>query len=381
MMMFETAQRSARLGRWSSVRPPLLILALNLAIIVGVALASPTSEARPHGTDTINAIVGDASWHAVQGGSSIDGADEQGRIRTHLRYALRRLRERDTTSLPLTVQQRRAAVLAALQRYIDRGRFPSRTDDDLPGRRPRFVDDRGTHCAVAYLIADSGEPGLVDEIQRRYEYAEVLDMASDRLVVWAEQHGLSVEELAMIQPRYRSARSLEHVTRVLEASRYRYTLQCARRLTPVPRIVLQLDGQGKRATLSAQTLDPFSYCFVAAAQELLPRLAGVSDSVRHYRRLVALDIVAPQSLLDPTFQRVPLDYATTGCSATSQADPRSMAVTMDSGPDGLTVKVETLPTDPVLASCLQTYLHAQLQHLGTGQKQVHLVRWRRLPRR
>src|SRR5688500_1415253 len=82
------------------------------------------------------------------------------RIRDHLREALAYVEARDVSALSASQRAARAASVAALERYIERGEFPRRTGDPYGERRPRFIDDRGVHCAVGFLIAESGAPEL-----------------------------------------------------------------------------------------------------------------------------------------------------------------------------------------------------------------------------
>src|SRR5689334_2209251 len=142
--------------------------------------------------DPINTVIGDASWTAPR-----PPASEVERIQVHLRYVDHVLRARHVVH-----QAERDAALTSLERYIARGEFPRRTDDAYEGRRPRFIDDRGVHCAVGELIWTSGDPALALAIDRDYEYAYVRDMHSAALVDWADAHGFTIDELATIQPGY-----------------------------------------------------------------------------------------------------------------------------------------------------------------------------------
>src|SRR5688500_767163 len=147
--------------------------------------------AAPATADPINAVIGDVSWTH----GDPDRAGEATRIATHLRYVANRLRMRDGGAL-------RATLLDALDEYIARGEFPRRTDDPYAGRRPRFIDDRGVHCAVGYLIARSGHAELARSIDAEHEYAHVAEIDSPALHAWASAHGFTLAELAMIQPGY-----------------------------------------------------------------------------------------------------------------------------------------------------------------------------------
>ena len=74
----------------------------------------------------------------------------------------------------LTAQQRanREGHLTVLREYAQRGRFPHNHTSTL-ATTPVFVDEHGTHCAVGYLIAQSGRPDLVDDIKTTANLATI----------------------------------------------------------------------------------------------------------------------------------------------------------------------------------------------------------------
>lgn len=150
----------------------------------------------------INAIVGDASWVALHK-SPPDSANEVSRIRTHLNFVIDRLRAAKTDHLTLEQGRCRERALGHLAQYAAAGVFPRRAPDDgFASRRPRFIDDRGVHCAVGELIRRSGDPELARAIDERWEFAFVQEIDSPELARWAESHGFDLHELAMIQPMY-----------------------------------------------------------------------------------------------------------------------------------------------------------------------------------
>ena len=120
---------------------------LLLVVLVRVAAADP-----------MNAVIGDR-------GVPVDTTDETSRIRSHLSFVLHALREAHV-DLGEARRARRAAALGELERYIARGVFPRRMNDAYGERRPRFIDDRGVHCAVADLVAASGAAELARTIKR-----------------------------------------------------------------------------------------------------------------------------------------------------------------------------------------------------------------------
>ena len=179
----------------ASLEPLSKIVALLFLLLL--CFSAPAAA----GPTRINAVIGDESWTALEGSPS--SSDEVARIRTHLLFVHDRLREADTSYLTVDQRQRRARALDDLGEYAEAGVFPQRAPDDgYLGRRPRFIDDRGVHCAVGELIRRSGEPQLAQSIDDRWEYAFVEEIHSPRLAAWSEAHGFDARELAMIQPMY-----------------------------------------------------------------------------------------------------------------------------------------------------------------------------------
>ncbi len=126
---------------------------------------------------------------------------ERRRVREHLRRAERSARRSSTTHLDPLRRRVRALLLDELAAYRARGLFPR--NGTAPGFNPVFVDEVGTRCAVAHLLAASGETALVDDIASRRNLAYVDDLADEaRLVAWLEAAGLSLAEAAAIQPAY-----------------------------------------------------------------------------------------------------------------------------------------------------------------------------------
>lgn len=169
----------------------------------------------------VNAVLGNESYVARHGRPPTGPISETERIRTHLEYVADLLEHADTTHLEHYQLQNRSAALTELRRYARAGEFPQ-NNRPFPGqdRRPRFIDDRGVHCAVAQLIASSGRAQLAADIDRESEYAYVEDIDDPRLLDWAHHHGFERTELAMIQPSYWSAPSLPELGSIPASFRF-----------------------------------------------------------------------------------------------------------------------------------------------------------------
>ncbi|MBT8494352.1 MAG: hypothetical protein KJO07_14955 [Deltaproteobacteria bacterium] len=217
----------------------------------GLAACSVAAE-----SDHINAVVGDRSWSQLRGTAPKAAGDSE-RIAVHLEWVESRLRERTPLGLDPQQRQRRARLLAELEDYRRAGRFPTRSDR-ARGRLPVWVDDQGTHCAVAHLVAASGDQDTVAEVQRKHRFDLVKDMKSMRLGAWAETHGFEVVELAMIQPTYDHGGVHVPTRREQEIARRR-ALAEARKPRPLTREVLERAVNGyvnrdhKRACFGRRT--------------------------------------------------------------------------------------------------------------------------------
>lgn len=140
-------------------------------------------------------------------------------IQAHLLAVERRLREDTPAYLAPSLRARRLALLDRLHAYTLAGRYPHNhqisdphpravpVPDGFQGdphdlRTPVFIDAHGTPCAVADLALWSGAVDLAQEIVAHENTAWLLEMRTPGLAAWQATTGLSLEELAEIQPSY-----------------------------------------------------------------------------------------------------------------------------------------------------------------------------------
>lgn len=137
-----------------------------------------------------------------EGAASVDPDAAHARIAAHLARVEAELRASDIAHLNAAQQAARRRNLDILREYRLHGVFP--INHDFPGQRqPYFVDDYGTPCAMAYLIARSGRLDIVDRVARTKNNALIAELASDpELVAWLDSAGLSADEAGRIQPKY-----------------------------------------------------------------------------------------------------------------------------------------------------------------------------------
>jgi hypothetical protein len=302
------------------------------------------------GADPINAIIGDISAPTAI-------ADDTTRIRTHLTYVLELLRAADTTKLSPPQRAHRQAALASLASYIERGSFPRRTSDIYDGRRPRFIDDRGVPCAVAYLLLASGATELAHAIDAQHEYAYILDIEVPALAEWADDHGLSRLELAMIQPRYGPRHIDERRMRsLLEDRKDSLVLQCAREGAPLETIELHLvgDDKGPKSAKATQR-GAFAECI---ERSLGTRMRG---DPRHGLIATPFDFTVTLTLDSPQKQlETQLGYFGTRCMPKPGPIPKTATIDFSTTATVQSLSVVTSPANTEVAMCIAS---EQLQAL------------------
>jgi len=132
------------------------------------------------------------------------------RIQEHLATVRTALHAADVSHLDAERTAARARALGYLDQYRRHGVFPH--NHVVSDRRTAvFIDEHGTHCAVGYLMARTGDGALARRIADTANLARVADLAGDpELRDWLDRNGLSVLEAAMIQPAYDPERFDDH---------------------------------------------------------------------------------------------------------------------------------------------------------------------------
>ena len=174
-------------------------LSLLLSLLLSWLSCSP-AWSRPVLQTTINAVLGDRSYTERFGTLPTAETHEQLRIQTHLRYVEKLLKSRTPDSITQQLYPRRQHMISLLSQYIQQGIFPSQ--QAYRGRRPHFIDEQGRLCAVGSLVAKTTGLPLAQKINQRYAYHYLPDMQMPELNSWVKDSGLTVQELAMIQPTY-----------------------------------------------------------------------------------------------------------------------------------------------------------------------------------
>lgn len=166
-----------------------------LALLVVIALAPRRAAADASTGGPINAVIGDAGIAGVD-----PAAGEDDRLAAHLAYVEATLRRADVSMLDPVRVRARANNLDRLARYREARQFPHNTY--RAGRVPVFVDATGRRCAVAALAEADLGARAIEAIAATDRLAYLGDIASPTLARWAAGSGLTLRELAMIQPTY-----------------------------------------------------------------------------------------------------------------------------------------------------------------------------------
>lgn len=121
-------------------------------------------------------------------------------IQTRLLHVLRILHENPTDQLSDAQQQQRTTHLLRLTQYREAGNFP--LNYYKKERIPVFIDEHGTHCAVGYLMQQSGYEHLAQRLAGEDNYIWVKDIKDPEVILWQQESGLTLEELKLIQGTY-----------------------------------------------------------------------------------------------------------------------------------------------------------------------------------
>lgn len=138
---------------------------------------------------------------------AIEFATDGDLIQYHLEQVVSILRSRSSVHLTEEQGKNRSHLLEVLATYAERKVFPTNLYHTI--RTPYFIDNFGVHCAVGYLIQQSGNEGLALAISEEFNYNYIEDIQSPELLVWAENFGFTVDELKWIQPTYSPSQPMQ----------------------------------------------------------------------------------------------------------------------------------------------------------------------------
>ncbi len=144
------------------------------------------------------------NWKKYEGRLPVSGARVfiSGReyIQAHLSSVLTILATNPVTDLNAAQYRSRLHLISLLEEYGKAGNFP--VNYYRHQRIPVFIDEHATHCAVGYLLQQTGHQNIALRIAAADNYAWVKDIKDSGLLAWQQSSGLSVEELKLIQGAY-----------------------------------------------------------------------------------------------------------------------------------------------------------------------------------
>lgn len=121
-------------------------------------------------------------------------------IQAHLLLVCKSLTKNKPNNLNEDQLKSRLQLIQVLREYASEKVFP--TNLYHAERTPYFVDDFGVHCAVGYLMSQSGSKELVAAIRANENYSYIADIKTPGVSEWAFEHGFTIDELKWIQPGY-----------------------------------------------------------------------------------------------------------------------------------------------------------------------------------
>ncbi|MNU56839.1 hypothetical protein D3C71_459400 [compost metagenome] len=127
---------------------------------------------------------------------------DQQYIQTHLEFVLSTLKSADLSNLTKDQREMRAHLTEVLSDYRLQGVFP--VNYHRSERIPVFIDEMDRHCAVGYLMKETGYENLARQISKADNYIWVKDLSGEEVLKWQGMSGFTLEELKLIQGAYES---------------------------------------------------------------------------------------------------------------------------------------------------------------------------------
>jgi hypothetical protein len=121
-------------------------------------------------------------------------------VQAHLLNVLAILQSNPVSQLDAAQYRSRMHLLQLLDGYRLAGNFPVNYYHDK--RTPVFIDPANTHCAVGYLLQQTGHEDVALRVAATDNYAWVKDIQDTGLLEWQRSSGLSLEELKLVQGAY-----------------------------------------------------------------------------------------------------------------------------------------------------------------------------------
>lgn len=133
-------------------------------------------------------------------GMAIDFNSDSEYIEAHLRNVIPILKQNPVDHLSDEQLRARLFLINTLEGYCNSGNFP--INYHFAERTPVFIDEHGTHCAVGYLLQQSGYDHVAQRIAANENFAWVKDISDEAIPSLQQASGLSLEEVKLIQGAY-----------------------------------------------------------------------------------------------------------------------------------------------------------------------------------
>ncbi|PWH86862.1 hypothetical protein [Brumimicrobium oceani] len=125
---------------------------------------------------------------------------EQELIQLHLFNVISYLESQSLNHLNENQLENRNSNIQSLKSYTEHGVFPINNLTNY--RVPIFIDSKNTYCAVGFLMKESGAQKVAKEIAENQLLFYLENIKHSQLIPWQKASGLSLFELALIQPTY-----------------------------------------------------------------------------------------------------------------------------------------------------------------------------------
>ena len=133
-------------------------------------------------------------------GNAIDFETDQNYVETHLSFVIPILKANATHEFTAQQKKTRNYLIGLLDEYRKAGRFP--VNYFREERTPIFIDEDNTHCALGYLLEQTGFEPIALEIAAEENYDWVKDIQHEAIPELQVLSGFTVEELKLIQGAY-----------------------------------------------------------------------------------------------------------------------------------------------------------------------------------
>lgn len=144
------------------------------------------------------------NWEKYAGvapkGDAVNFNSDKSYVQTHLSYVLPILKANPLQGFTAEQKTTRRYLIQTLEKYRHAGRFPMNYFREE--RTPIFIDENNTHCALGYLLEQTGFESIAREIAAEENYDWVKDIQHEAIPHLQAISGFTFEELKLIQGAY-----------------------------------------------------------------------------------------------------------------------------------------------------------------------------------